>query len=203
MKTTPALLTLLLSTLLYACAAERTVQGNGIPWQLPSEPVDMDRWPVPDTLGDHFEFQGEINNPSSQTRLLRYSAIDDPQRKLDITLYPIPAGWEDLPPSRVVGGHYGQVRQHLAERLMVPGVHEINISDEQMEADPQVGHVVASSRLEQVFDQHTRITRVVLAARPPLFVRAALAGPGDQDEALAAMLRGALRDYLNAMDAAE
>lgn len=190
---------LILGILLGACAPQQEIRREGLPLQLSRDTVDMERWPAPERLAGQFIFQGEINNPASQTRLLRYSDIDDPDHKLDITLYPIPAGWHDLPPSRLLGGHYGQVRQHLAERLMVAGVREIRISDEQMATDDELDIVVVSSRLEQRFDDSSRINRVVLAAHETVFVRASLASPAEQDPETARILREAFRDYLRSL----
>lgn len=193
---------LLLSALISACTAERNIEsGDRISWQLPSQPLDMQAWPAPDNLAQRFVFQGEIDNPDSQTRLLRYSASDNPERKLDITLYPIPAGWEDLPPSRLLGGHYGQVRQHLVERLMLAGASEINVDEEQLEFDSELEQPVVSSRFEQIFDSQIRITRIAMTTHGPVFVRASLVLPDDEAEQAHDALIGALRDYLAAMRA--
>lgn len=195
-------LALFLSIFISACTAERNIEsGDRIGWQLPSQPLDMQAWPAPDNLAQRFVFQGEIDNPASQTRLLRYTASDNPERKLDITLYPIPAGWEDLPPSRLLGGHYGQVRQHLVERLMLAGAREINVDEEQLQLDSELEQPVVSSRFEQIFDSQIRVTRVAMTTHGPVFVRAALVVPKDEAELASEVLSNALRDYIGAMRA--
>lgn len=205
MKISHTLLSLPILSLLVACAAQPVIEGGDrLPWRVPAAELDISALPAPQVLAGRFVLQGEINNPANQTRLLRYHWRENEQRKLDITLYPLPGGWEDLPAERMVAGHYGQIRQHLVERLMQPsGVIAVNITGETIEHDEAFSHPIVSGRLQQVFDRRSSITRVELTALPPMFVRIALSAPEDEDASLGDAVREALLDYLSRVPAAQ
>ncbi|MBL7249397.1 hypothetical protein [Alloalcanivorax marinus] len=57
---------------------------------------------------------GEISNDDQGWRRWVYG---DPNRRLTLTLYGLPEGWQDLDATRLVSGHYGQLRQQRVNRV--------------------------------------------------------------------------------------
>ena len=96
MKIRTALTSLPMLFLLVACTGQQVIEGGDpLPWLMPAAEVDTSALPAPELLAGRFVLQGEINNPANQTRLLRYHWQENEQRKLDITIYPLPGGWGD------------------------------------------------------------------------------------------------------------
>ncbi|MBZ2189943.1 hypothetical protein K8B33_12605 [Alcanivorax sp. JB21] len=144
-----------------------------IPWEMPPVDVDLDAWQAPATLGA-FTFQGEMQMDERALRLLRYvrAQEDGREQRLDIHLFPIPSGWEDMAPTRRVAGQYGQQRQSLGERAVQRGAREVTISEERMDVAARISHPLAVGHLLQHYASADALTVLTVTALPPIFLSA-------------------------------
>ena len=176
-----------------------------IPWEMPAVEVDLEAWQAPPTLGS-FSFQGEMQMENRNLRLLRYvrERDDGREQRLDIHLFPIPSGWEDMAPSRLVAGQYGQQRQSLGERAVRQGARDVIISEERIDVTHDISHPLAVGHLLQHYPGAEALTILTVTALPPVFLTAtATATVTDlpdsaltlTSEALDADIRAALLDF--------
>ncbi|MBF1801871.1 hypothetical protein [Alloalcanivorax profundimaris] len=82
---------------------------------------------------------GEISNDEQGWRRWVYGA---PHRRLTLTLYGLPAGWDGLDDTRLVSGHYGQLRQQRVNRVY--NSDDLSLRFVQERLFDLEGHVTAS-----------------------------------------------------------
>ena len=121
----------------------RTLQaggGDSLPRQLPDQPLALGRFHAPPELAG-LESNGEISSDRSGWRQWLFG---DPDTRLTVTVYGLPAGWRDLDEERVVSGHYGQLRQQRINRVYNSDNQSIRFTSERL-FDLE-GHLTASAR---------------------------------------------------------
>lgn len=166
-----------------------------IPVDIPTPELDLGTWPAPAQLGS-FALQGEVHLAHRHLRILRYSRPAGEQtQQLELQLTPIPGGWEDMTPSRLVAGHYGPLRQHLGERALERGALEVWVEQEGAEAEPTMPQPVATGEVWVQYPTRRAVTLLSVTALPPVFVSATVTGRPEQAQALADAQREALLDY--------
>src|SRR5690606_29698460 len=188
----PSLLTLALSGCLTA-PDEHTGDYPSleqIPMEIPPADTDLGAWQAPPQLGD-YRFQGEATLEGQRTRILRYSHAQD-DTLINLTLFPLPGGWDTMTPTRAVAGQYGQQRQQLIERALRHGAQEVQPMDESLVTVEGISYPVARGQLAQRYRSSTLTTLVQLTALPPVFVLATASVPPGHTEATEALLRDAL-----------
>ncbi|MCH8543045.1 MAG: hypothetical protein LAT61_05710 [Alcanivorax sp.] len=205
----PASLLSIVLLCLPGCAREymsdQERMNEQIPWEMPAVDVDLEVWQAPSELGS-FSFQGEMQMEDRDLRLLRYvrTRDDGREQRLDIHLFPIPSGWEDMAPSRLVAGQYGQQRQSLGERALRQGARDVMVSEERMDVTEQISHPIAVGHLLQHYPGADALTILTVTALPPVFLAATATATvsGLSDDALAqssdaldADMRTALLDF--------
>lgn len=195
----PALLaTLMLTT--SGCSREvvmtdRERVNERIPWEIPTPEVDLNAWQAPEQLGS-FTYQGEINLDQRHLRILRYTRLrDNKEQRLELQLFPIPGGWDDMPPSRLIAGQYGPQRQQLGERALHRGALEVTVSEERADVEDALPLPVAVGHLQQQYPNARAVTLLSVTALPPVFVSATVTGHPDQADDLDRAMREALLDF--------
>ncbi len=161
-----------------------------IPMEIPPADTDLTAWQAPPQLGD-YRFQGEATLEGQRTRILRYSHAQN-ETLIDLTLFPLPGGWDTMTPTRAVAGQYGQQRQQLIERALRHGAQEVQPMDESLVTVEGISYPVARGQLAQRYRSSTLTTLVQLTALPPVFVLATASVPSGHIEATEALLRDAL-----------
>jgi hypothetical protein len=89
--------------------------GAGLPYSLPAPEQDFSHFESPPRLAG-LAANGQISHPDGEQgwRQWRYQGDGITLR---LTLYGLPGGWQDLSPTRIVAGHYGQLRQARVDRV--------------------------------------------------------------------------------------
>jgi hypothetical protein len=121
----------------------RTLQagdGDSLPRQVPDQPLALGRFHAPPELAG-LASDGEISSDRSGWRQWLFG---DPDTRLTVTVYGLPAGWRDLDEERVVSGHYGQLRQQRINRVYNSDNQSIRFTSERL-FDLE-GHLTASAR---------------------------------------------------------
>lgn len=186
-----------LMTILAGCQnSEELPRYSGwIGTTIESRAVTLDNYEPPETLGA-FRLQGEMELPERNTRMFRYQAENNPERTLDILLYPLPPGWDDLPPGRSVAGHYGTVKQTLAQRVTQRNRSDLEALEERLYDLEGLDSPVAEGLFLETTDTRARTLHLQVAARPPVFVRATASTPGETDSGFPEETREAVHTFL-------
>jgi hypothetical protein len=196
-----ATLLCLIAGLLFGCtspAPESPYASGWIGQPLPPEQVDMQSYTPPESLAG-FVLAGEMDFPGARTRLFRYRRQDNGEQEMDLAIYPLPAGWSELPPERAVAGHYGKVRQGLAHKSTQRDAR-LSVISEQLVERSGFRYPLAEAVLFEETDDWSRHLVVIIGARAPLFVRlSAQTGPDAADALLAAM-RDSLAAYMQQLE---
>jgi len=109
----------------------RTLQGGdggSLPRQLAGQTLALDRFRGPPELAG-LESNGEISSDRSGWRQWLFG---DPGTRLTVTVYGLPAGWQDLGQERIVSGHYGQLRQQRINRVYNSDNRSIRFTSERL-----------------------------------------------------------------------
>lgn len=110
---------------LLGCQAQRestsTVSERAL-WSVPPSSVELSNWQAPDTLLD-LSFIGDLVNAEQQRRILYYENPNG--AALEVKLAPLPGGWDSIPASRAISGHFLYQQQNYANRAKR---HEIALS---------------------------------------------------------------------------
>ncbi len=88
----------------------RTLQGSDgdtLPRQMSEHTLALERFHPPPRLGG-LDSDGEISNDSAGWRQWLFG---DPDTRLTVTVYGLPAGWRDLDQERIFSPHYWQLLQ--------------------------------------------------------------------------------------------
>lgn len=160
-----------------------------------SRAVTLDNYQPPETLGS-FRLQGEMELPERNTRMFRYQLESDPERTLDILLYPLPPGWDDLPAKRSVAGHYGMVKQTLAQRVTQRNRSDLEALEERLYDLEGLDSPLAEGLFLETTDTRERGLLLQVAARPPVFVRATASTPGETYNGFLEQTREAVHTFL-------
>ncbi len=118
-----------------------------------------------------FRFQGEMDFPDRSMRMFRYENRANADDKIDVALYPLPPGWSDMSGERAVAGHYGTVKQDMAERLTRRNDSSVEIMEEQILSLAGAKNPVAEGVFRETADNWTRTLVLQVAMRAPVFVR--------------------------------
>lgn len=82
-------------------------------WTIPPSDADFAEWEAPSTLLG-LTFIGDVANTEHQRRILYYE--NDEKVALEIKLMPLPGGWDSMPASRAISGHFIYQQQSYAAR---------------------------------------------------------------------------------------
>lgn len=162
-----------------------------IPMEIPPAETDLATWQAPPQLGD-YRLQGEATLEGQRTRILRYSHARD-ESLIDVTLFPLPGGWDTMTPTRAVAGQYGQQRQRLIERALRHGAQEVEPQQEGLVTVDGISYPIATGRLAQRYSATTLTTLLQLTALPPVFVLATASVPTARADDTDPLLREALQ----------
>lgn len=109
----------------------RTLQGSDgdtLPRRMTQHTLALERFHAPPRLGG-LDSDGEI---SSDRAGWRQWLFGDPDTRLTVTVYGLPAGWRDLDQERIVSGHYGQLRQQRVNRVYNSDNQSIRFTSERL-----------------------------------------------------------------------
>lgn len=164
--------------LLAGCASAPPEQDLGRLGLQPEVPdVDISRFQAPENAGA-FRLQGQLEVPDQDQVVFRYALPGAPDRRLDISVYPLPPGWHDLSAERIVSGHYGQVRQAFADRATHShGKVVLRAMQEQLRRDVAGTHTVAEGVLLEESGASARLIVLEIATLPNVFVRVTASAP--------------------------
>ncbi|MFN3713087.1 MAG: hypothetical protein ACK4SX_05465 [Alcanivoracaceae bacterium] len=163
---------LLLSLALASCmVVDESSQPYGrVGIALPDPETALDSLVAPEQLGD-FRLQGTLQPSERELKLFRYVSERDESLVLEFALYPIPGGWEDLPPLRMVDGHFAQIREQgivkLARRSRRDVVEVLGDSL----SEPELLYPIAVTELRSRRGATAMTDVLMLTADAPLFVR--------------------------------
>lgn len=168
------------SLLLAGCAAPPPEAPAGDMGRLGFQPevpkVDISRYQAPQQAGA-FRLQGRLEVPDQNQVVFRYGLPGAADRRLDISLYPLPPGWHDLSAERIVSGHYGQVRQAFADRASRRPNTLLRAMQERLRRNVAGDFTVAEGVL---LEEHKGVARLIvleIAALPEVFVRVTASAP--------------------------
>lgn len=160
-----------------------------------SQAVTLDNYQPPEQLGV-FQLQGEMELPERNTRMFRYQVKDSPRQTLDIMLYPLPPGWDDLPSERTVAGHYGMVKQTLARRITQRHRSDLEAVKERLYNLEGLDSPLAEGLFLETTDTREAMLHLQITARPPVFVRGTASAPGPVNDDFPAQARDAVHTFL-------
>jgi hypothetical protein len=163
---------------------------------VPEPEVALEQWQAPEQLGS-YRLQGSLQTSNHELRLFRYVDPARPAESVEMAIYPLPGGWEDLPPMRVVEGHFPQPREAEMVRLIRHSQAEVREQQHDSEAHPDLLYPIAISEFHALRSDYPLATLLMLTADLPVFIRLRLE-TNDQD--LTARIP-AMRDMLLAFRA--
>ena len=163
----------LLITLFAGCAVveETSTSPYGrIGIAVPKPEVALEQWQAAEQLGN-YRLQGSMQTSNNELRLFRYV---DPARSgesVELAIYPLPGGWEELPPMRVVDGHFPQPREAEMVRLIRHSQAEVREQLHDSEAHPDLRYPIAISEFHALRSDYPLATLLMLTADLPVFIR--------------------------------
>ena len=177
---TPRLLSCaLLATLIGGCAVveETSTSPYGrIGIAVPEPEVALSQWQAPEQLGS-YRLQGSMQAGNSELRLFRYIDPARPEESVEIAIYPLPGGWEDLPPMRVVDGHFPQPREAEMVRLIRHSQADVRGKLHDTQSHPDLLYPIAISEFHALRTDYPLRTLLLLTADLPVFIRLRLESP--------------------------
>ena len=180
---------LVLLALLCGCETASVRDVSDMPHTLPENPVQLERFPTPELTG--FTFQGDAKLEVSRQRVFLYRADDDSAVKLQLAIYAIPPGWDDMPEARLVAGHFGQVRESVVQHLLRSVGRDLELLDDRLVEDDALAYPMGYAQLRHLDQMPGTFYTVMLTARDPLFIRMEHIDPNgigiDQKQALEIM----------------
>lgn len=163
----------LLATLIGGCAVvEKTSSSpyGRIGIAVPDPEVALEQWQAPEQLGS-YRLQGTLQTSNSDLRLFRYVDPARPAESVEMAIYPLPGGWEDLAPMRVVDGHFPQPREAEMVRLMRHSRADVREDLHDSEAHPDLLYPIAISEFHALRTDYPLATLLMLTADLPVFIR--------------------------------
>ena len=177
---TPRLLSCaLLATLIGGCAVveETSTSPYGrIGIAVPEPEVALSQWQAPEQLGS-YRLQGSMQAGNSELRLFRYIDPARPEESVEIAIYPLPGGWEDLPPMRVVDGHFPQPREAEMVRLIRHSQADVREKLHDTQSHPDLLYPIAISEFHALRTDYPLRTLLLLTDDLPVFIRLRLESP--------------------------
>lgn len=167
-----------LLALLSACQgpAKTTPQvPDSVPRALPRVAIDLLAYPVPAPEG--YQFMGDAKLEVSQRRVFVYQDTQRPNARLQLAIYAIPEGWDDMPATRLVAGHFGQVRESLIQHLLKTSSDELELVEDRLVESEGLPYPLGYALLKQGSASSSHYT-LMLSAQQPLFVRMEHIQPG-------------------------
>lgn len=174
------LLSSILLTALLAVTGCMVVSDSSAPYgrvgvALADPDIDLALWQAPERLGDYV-LQGSVQGAEQNLRLFRYVSAAHPQEILELSIYPIPGGWEDLPPMRMVEGHFPQSREAELRRLQRHSRADVKETLHESRVDDALKYPVAISELHSQGARQQMSSLLMLTADKPVFLRLRLHG---------------------------
>lgn len=162
---------------------------------IPPASVELSSYHAPQTIGT-FTLQGNMETAGSPSRLFRYTSNKAGQA-LNILIYPLPGGWEQMDADQQISGHYGQVRQDAVKRLLKRGATRVDIENEQTQIDTASGALTAESSIIATSSGATVTQTLMLRRSGPIFIRLGLIDSEKVNNI--ALARSTLNHFVNAM----
>lgn len=182
--------------LVSACQSGPDAEYTGWIGRTPEGPdVALDDYEPPKEVGI-FRFQGEMDFPDRKMRMFRYQNPDNADDKIDVALYPLPPGWSDMSVERAVAGHYGTVKQDMAERLTRRNNSSVEVITEQLRSLEGVSNPVAEGIFRETAENWTRTLVLQVVMRDPVFVRITADYPQEDSDGQLERIRAATRAFL-------
>lgn len=189
----------LLATLIGGCAVVEETSSSPygrIGIAVPGPEIALEQWQAPEQVGS-YRLQGTLQTSHSELRLFRYVDPARPEESLEMAIYPLPGGWEDLPPMRVVDGHFPQPREAEMVRLIRHSRADVREDLHDSQAHPDLLYPIAISEFHALRSDYPLGTLLMLTADLPVFIRLRLE---TNDPDLTARI-AAMRDILLAFRA--
>lgn len=186
MKPVCHFLLLLLTLALAACQSTPHTAKTTLPAPLPLAQLQ-----TPAALGQ-WQLQGSIGQ-DDKMHVARYQLGADSSQIMDISLYPLPDGWQLFTPAQALERHFGMLSQQLANNARSKyHATRVEVSGTQVQpATKGMAATINSRFISHYSDRLTRITLVCLTLYKGNFVRLTLTTTSDKVEALAASLQAA------------
>ena len=167
--------TLLICLLLVSLTGCMVVADSSAPYGrvgiAPPDPdVDLSSWQAPEQLGT-FTLQGSLQGSEHDLRLFRYIDPAQPDDVLEVAIYPVPGGWEDLPPLRLVEGHFPQPREAELRRLQRHSRTDIKETLHANMTDPTLKYPLAITEMQAQNSSKPLSSLLMLTADMPIFIR--------------------------------
>lgn len=137
---------------------------------VPEPEVALEQWQAPEQLGS-YRLQGTLHASNSELRLFRYVDPDRPAENVELAIYPLPGGWDDLPPLRVVNGHFPQPREAEIVRLIRHSQADVREELHASEAHPDLLYPIAISEFHALRTDYPLGSLLMLTADLPVFIR--------------------------------
>jgi hypothetical protein len=165
-------LAILLGLTLSACmVVEETYQPYGrVGIALPDPETALHTIEAPQQLGD-FRLQGSLQPAERELRLFRYTSDQDSSLVMELALYPVPGGWEGLPPLRMVEGHFAQVREQAIVKLSRRSQRSVEERLGDSLSDPEFVYPIAVTELRSRRGTTAMSDLLMLTADGPMFIR--------------------------------
>lgn len=140
----------------------------------------------PATLGN-WQQQGSIGQ-DGQMHVFRY--LDAASQVLDLSLYPLPDGWQDLPAEQALNRHFGMLAQQLGTSAQRKYQAErVEVAEPHVATDAASGQQYIDARFTSHFNDGTaRITLVSLSLCRGNFLRLTTTALPDKADALTQVL---------------
>lgn len=138
--------------------------------------VDISRYDAPQQAGA-FRLKGKLEVPDHDQVVFRYGLPGASDRRLDISLYPLPPGWHDLSAERIATGHYGQVRQAFADRASHRPNTVLRAMQERLRRNVAGDYTVAEGVLLEERGGGARLIVLEITALPEVFVKVTASAP--------------------------
>lgn len=143
-------------------------------WSIPPSEAQVDQWQAPEALGQ-FTLVGDVANAEQQRRILYYE--NEEKVALEVKLYPIPGGWEDMPPRRAIGGHQIYQQQQYESRALREGGQAPHWNEETTLEWQSLPHPVLQRTYTHKDPQTTWQQGLWVTLLPPVFVTLHWRGP--------------------------
>ncbi|MCC1497927.1 hypothetical protein [Alcanivorax sp. 1008] len=136
----------------------------------PAPDVNLALWQPPERL-DSYVLQGSLQGSEHDLRLFRYINPATLDETLEMAVYPIPGGWEDLPPLRMVEGHFPQQREIELRRLQRHSRADVEETIHDSLSDPALKYPLAISEMHVLGNGQSLSSLLILTADMPVFIR--------------------------------
>ncbi|MDX1803627.1 MAG: hypothetical protein R3292_06065 [Alcanivorax sp.] len=123
---------------------ESDKDAAALPHEILAPKIDLKHFTAPPLLAG-LKYDGEISSHRSRTFLYRN---EDRSEELNVAVYGLPGGWDNMSPQRAVAGHYGELRQRRVEKALRNSANALTIVRENL-IDLE-GHPTAEAQMRWV-----------------------------------------------------